>query len=129
MDELLLLRNAIFEVIDQASKKKSQLVISGVISLRESSKIDEYENSLQEIANKLNHVILGVITTDIEEPGRKIIATTSKVNTAIEKLKDFNRFIGILAGAINIFSTIFTAFNTGNILKSSDLLAQIEKLT
>lgn len=127
-DQLINVRNAIFDLIRKSLKTRSDLVTKGKITRTDSLKIAEREESLHKIANELNLALLSEVVADIQEPGNEIITATNNVNAAITKLQDINKFLGIFAAVINMTSTIVEAFSTGNPLKLAGLLDQFEAL-
>jgi len=127
-DQLVEIRDALFEFIDESRIRRDLLENDGTISREVSERIGQFEEQIRLIADELNSVILRQVIADINEPGRRILSITRDVNAAISTLRSLNDFLGVLAAVISLASTILTAFTTGNPLVLVNVLAQIEGL-
>jgi hypothetical protein len=127
-DQLVEIRDALFELIGWSLNRRDTLENEGTISKQVSERIGQYEEQIRLIADELNSVLLRQVIADINEPGKKILAVTRDLEEAIGTLKSLNDFLGVLAAVISLATTILTAFTTGNPLVLVNVLDQIEAL-
>jgi ArsR family metal-binding transcriptional regulator len=127
-DQLVEIRGSLFDLIKQSLESRNALEDQKIITRVESERIGKYEDTIRNIADDLNSVILRQVIADIDEPGTKIVAVTKDVKEAIETLKSLNDFLGVLAAVISMAGTVLMAFSTNNPLVLVNILQQIEAL-
>ena len=127
-DQLVDIRDGFFDLISWSLNRRDTLENQGTITRQESDAIWQYEDQVRLIANALNSVILRQVIADIDEPGKRIVAVTKDLETAIGTLKSLNDFVGVLAAVLSLATTILTAYTTGNPLLLVNALNQIEAL-
>jgi len=126
--ELIQSRESMIELLWEIHLLKNNLFDQGIIDRDGFKKISRREAQIKYLIDDLTVRIFESILTDIEEPRKKIMAATVKINNAIQELQEINKFLHGLDLFINLLSTVVLSVSTGNPALIARILDQIISL-
>lgn len=118
----------IIQLVESINDQRLELVAKSKITQADSLEISKWVTTLN---SRLNEIALGQIQeieTDLDEPAKRIEKVTDKLQSAIQKLEDFNKLITILTNFVNLVGAILTPAS-GGLVKIADVLNKLDKLT
>ncbi|MBW4570125.1 MAG: hypothetical protein KME31_19470 [Tolypothrix carrinoi HA7290-LM1] len=107
--ELFTISQMIIEIVSISRVRRLILHQSGKITLAELLNISTAESTLLGDATELSNQFINGIVTDLESPGDRIKIATKKAQDSINKIENFQNFIGILGSVIELLGQIVTA--------------------
>ncbi len=107
-NDLQNLAQFIGDLVNLSQKKRRKLLREGLINNNQSAFISNQEGQLLNEANTVANRAIEEIATDLTkgEAAKVLEKTINDLQAAINELKRFNTFIGILGKLINVFSRI-----------------------
>lgn len=126
--ELKECNSRIVRLVESINAQRLELVTKSKITQADSLEISKLVTTLN---SRLNEIALGQIheiETDLDEPAKRIEKVTDKLQSAIQKLEDFNKLITILTNFVNLVGAILTPAS-GGLAKIADVLNKLDKLT
>ena len=121
-------RESMYKLVWEIHIQKNDLFDQGIIDRDGFKKISRREAKIKDLIDDVTILIFESILTDIEEPGKKIMAATVKINNAIQELQEINKFLHGLELYKNLLSTVVLSVSTGNPALIARILDQIISL-
>ncbi|BAZ22283.1 hypothetical protein NIES4073_31650 [Kalymmatonema gypsitolerans NIES-4073] len=120
------------DLVNLSQKKRRKLLREGLINNNQSAFISNQEGQLLNEANTVANRAIEEIATDLKKgkAAKVLEKTINDLQAAINELKRFNTFIGILGKLINVFSRIsqVVAAGGGAVAVISSLVNELTEL-
>lgn len=97
------------------------------LSLEEDKDLENKQNLLFELANKLNAKAIDLKVQDLKDATEEISKATKKIDKALDELKETRRIIGAITGLVELFTSLVTAVTTGSPATIANAINNIEK--
>jgi DNA repair exonuclease SbcCD ATPase subunit len=126
--ELKECHDRISQVVKSINVQRLELVTKSKITQADSLEISKWVTTLNSRLNKIAIGQIDEIRTDLREPAERIEKVTEKLQSAIQELEDFNKFLKILTGFVNLLGAILSPAS-GGLAKIAGVVNQLDNLT
>jgi DNA repair exonuclease SbcCD ATPase subunit len=126
--ELKECHDRIRQVVKSINDQRLELVTKSKITQADSLEISKWVTTLNSRLNKIALGQIDEIRTDLREPKQRIEKVTDKLQSAIHELEDFNKFLTILTGFVNLVGAILSPAS-GGLVKIAAVVNQLDNLT
>ncbi|BAZ22108.1 hypothetical protein NIES4073_29890 [Kalymmatonema gypsitolerans NIES-4073] len=126
--ELKECHDRISQVVKSINVQRLELVTKSKITQADSLEISKWVTTLNSSLNKIAIGQIDEIRTDLREPAERIKKVTGKLDAAINKLDNFNKFLTILTGFVNLVGAILSPAS-GGLVKIAAVVNQLDNLT
>jgi DNA repair exonuclease SbcCD ATPase subunit len=126
--ELKECHDRIRQVVKSINDQRLELVTKSKITQADSLEISKWVTTLNSRLNKIALGQIDEIRTDLREPKQRIEKVTEKLQSAIQELEDFNKFLKILTGFVNLVGAILSPAS-GGLAKIAAVVNQLDNLT
>lgn len=118
----------IIRLVKLINEQRLELVTKSKISQADSLEISKMVTTLNSSLNKIAIGQIDEIRTDLREPAERIEKVTDKLQSAIQELEDFKKFLKILTGFVNLVGAILSPAS-GGLAKIAAVVNQLDNLT
>ncbi|MBW4634057.1 MAG: hypothetical protein KME30_19775 [Iphinoe sp. HA4291-MV1] len=116
------------QVVQSIREHRLELVTKSKISQADFLEISKFETRLNSLQNTIALKQIDEILTDLQQPAERIKKVTGKLEAAVNKLEEVNKFIQVLTGFTNLVGAILNPVS-GGLAKIAAVVNELDKLT